>query len=265
MLTDISGLEQFYSVIAPYYDGDYDILARTWVTFYAALSVESGGPVLEAGCGTGRVSLEVARRGVCLHGVDISEAMLDRFRGKLADEPAAVRDRLAITRADFRYADIGERFPLIVCPGNVINSFIDRQDQRAWLRNARRHLAPAGALVFDTFQPDYARMVGDYSAGIVDVDRVDPKTGLRVRRRIKATYEFEFQRFLVDMCWTVEDASGSIISEQTGSIPQAWYTRPQIENLLELEGLRIVDYWGDFDRTPFGKGATHQIVRVVAR
>jgi hypothetical protein len=186
--------------------------------------------------------------------------MLERFRSKLADAPEAVRRRITITHADFRAATLDRRFALIIAPGNVMNSFIERADQRAWLSNVRRHLAPVGLFCFDTFQPAYGRMLTEFAQGICDVDRVDEATGHRTRRWTRCRHEFEFQRFLVEMRWTVEDAAGTVHSEQSKTIMQRWYTQPELLNLLELEQFEIRDYWADFDRSPFGPGSPEQIV-----
>ncbi len=258
-LTSLSGLLSFYEVIAHRYDDDYAQLFPPWTTFYLGLARETGGPVLEAGCGTGRISIEIARAGIECHGVDISTAMLDRFQSKLSAEPEPVRRRIAITQADFRTEPLERRFALIIAPGNVMNSFPERADQRAWLSNVRRHLAPGGLFCFDTFQPAYDRMVKDFTQGVCDVDRIDQATGLRTRRFVRCSYEFEFQRFQVEMRWTMEDTAGIVVSEQSKSIMQRWYTQPELLNLLELERFEICHYWGDFDRNPFGAGSPEQI------
>jgi SAM-dependent methyltransferase len=259
-----SELEAFYSVIAPHYDRDYAVLSKSWTDFYTGLAVESGGPVLEAGCGTGRICLEIARRGIEVHGADISGAMLDRFRAKLAAEPDEVRRRITISHVDFRAADLNSKFALIISPGNVINSFADRDDQRAWLRNVRRHLLPQGAFCFDTFQPDYHRMLREFSKEHTDIETTDPSTGNTITRITRCTYGLEFQRFEVDMRWVTRDPSGNTVAEVSKSILQRWFTQAELLNLLELERFRVLDYWGNWDRSPFGEGSPEQIIRAVA-
>ena len=148
-------LDAFYRAIAPYYDRDYaGMLGGADIAFYRRLAEAAGGPVLEMGCGTGRVLLPIARAGVVAHGMDSSEAMLQQFRASLEAEPPEVRARVALTAGDIRSRDLGARFPLVMAAGNVLHSFLQRADQRAWLANARRHLASAGALCFDVFQFD---------------------------------------------------------------------------------------------------------------
>lgn len=255
-------LEAFYDAIAPHYDGDYaGLLGGADIAFYTALAQDSGGPVLETGCGTGRVLLPVARSGVTVHGMDASAAMLERLRAKLDIEPADVRGRVTTTLGDIRSTELGARFALVFAAGNVLHSFLDRADQRAWFRNVRRHLAPRGSFCFDVFQPDYRRLLS--SEWIEDANYPDPATGGRTRRFTRCLHELEWQRFRVEMRWVKENAAGEIESEKSASVMQRWFTRGELENLLDLEGFHIADYWGSFAREPFGKGSPCQIIRAV--
>jgi SAM-dependent methyltransferase len=252
-------------VIAPSYDEDYaGILKGIDVAFYRRLAETSAGPVLEMGCGTGRVLVPLARAGLAMYGMDSSAAMLDQLRATLAREPDEVRQRVSLHQGDIRATDLGRRFPLIIAPGNVLHSFLERESQRAFLRNTRRHLAVGGALCFDVFQMDYRRLLLPPDEWIPDADRVDSRTGHRLRRFARCQHEPEFQRFRVEMRWLTEDAEGRTVSEKTASVMQRWFTRGELECLLELEGLRMSDCWGNFSGEPFGKGSTNQIVRAVA-
>lgn len=174
-------LQSFYKVIAPYYDDDYATILGGQ-EFYTALAKESGGPVLEMGCGTGRILLPIARAGMDCYGIDISQPMLDRFHDQLCSEPAEVRNRVQLIQGDFRTADVGRTFPFVFAAGNVLHTFIDHEDQRAWLRNVRRHLAPGGAFVFDVFQFDFRYLLMPSDEWHVQVDRTDDATGTRTRR-----------------------------------------------------------------------------------
>lgn len=251
-------LEAFYGVIAPHYDEDYaDLLNGADIAFYRALAGESGGPVLEMGCGSGRVLLPIARAGIPAHGMDGSAAMLEQLRAKLRGEP------VTLTYGDIRSAAAGARFPLVYAAGNVLHSFLERADQRAWLRNVRRHLAPGGSFCFDVFQFDYRYLALPPEQWNVDADHTDPATGRRNLRYSRCVHEPEWQRFRVEMRWETQDANGRTLAQQTASVMQRWFTRPELECLLELEGFQITDYWGNFNREPYGKGATHQIVRAL--
>lgn len=254
-------MREFYSVCAAYYDADY--AARGYsedIAFYVDQAVASGGPVLEMGCGTGRILLPTARAGIRVHGMDLSPEMLSRLREALAKEPTEVQRRVSLTEGDIRTTRAGGKFALVTAPFRVAQHMLEREDQRAWLRNARRHLRLNGALCFDVFQPDYRRVAAP-SGPDAEVDRTDPKTGLRVRLIVRTAPHPEMQRIEVHFQWLVEDASGATVSDSSASSVIRWFTRGELENLLELEGFRIVDYWGSFQREPFGAGSPQQIIR----
>ena len=72
------------------------------VAYYRSLAVQDGGPILEYGCGAGRIALPIARQGIRVVGVDLSREMLDAFRVRLKREPEAVRDNVRLVRGDMR-------------------------------------------------------------------------------------------------------------------------------------------------------------------
>ena len=142
--------------------------------------------------------------------------MLARLSAALHRERAAVRERVSIVHGDIRKDDPVCRFPLVIAAGNVFNNFIDRNDQRASLRNVRRSLTPSGAFCFDVFQPDYARLLDPKDEWIPQFDRIDRETGNRVRRFYRSEQEREFQRFRATFRWVVEDQSGRQLSDRVG-------------------------------------------------
>ena len=73
----------------------------------------------------------------------------------------------------------------------------------------------------------------------------------------------EWQTNEVHFRWLEEDQAGAQVSESTGRLQFRWFTSAELENLLELEGFRITDYWGSFRREPFGDGSRQQIIRAV--
>ena len=127
----------------------YDIedSSDTGVAFYTALARETGGPVLELACGTGRVSIPIARLGYAVTGLDIVPGMVERARSKSADLPARW------VEGDARAFDLGEHFRLIFLTGNAFQLFLTRADQEALLEQVRAHLHDEGLFAFETRNP----------------------------------------------------------------------------------------------------------------
>ncbi len=256
-------MPNFYATSARYYDLDYAALGYADdIPFYVDLAARAGGPVLEMGCGTGRILLPTARAGVEIHGLDASDDMLAVLRQSLRQEPEEVQQRVGLTQGDMRLTEVGRRFALVTAPFRVVQHLLERDDQRAWLRNVRRHLVPGGALCFDVFQPDFVLMT-KLGQPTVELERLDPVSGRPIRRVVKTVPHYEAQRLDLRLEWRREDESGAEIVLDQVQFTMRWFTRGEIENLLELEGFRITDYWDSFRREPFGEGSRQQVVRAV--
>ncbi|MBM3778821.1 MAG: methyltransferase domain-containing protein [Acidimicrobiia bacterium] len=117
-------------------------LGRRDVPFWRNLALQAGGPVLELGCGTGRISLPVARAGVQLVGIDRSLPMLTRAVARV--RRARLRDRARFVRGDIRALPFAQRFPLVMAPYGVLQSLLRERDLAATLAAVRDVLEPGG-------------------------------------------------------------------------------------------------------------------------
>jgi SAM-dependent methyltransferase len=123
------------------------------VDFYRGLAREAGGPVLELGCGTGRVLLPIARDGIACTGLDSSEAMLEELRRKNPPE------NLRLVAGGMESFDLApDRFALIFSAFRAFQHLLTIEDQLACLDAVRRHLAPGGLFAFDVFAPKLERI-----------------------------------------------------------------------------------------------------------
>jgi SAM-dependent methyltransferase len=145
-----------YSVTAKYYDGAYaakqDLVD---LPFYLELAEQTAGPILEVACGTGRVLLPIARKGIQIHGVDNSRPMLRILENSLARESQEVRQRVTLHEGDMRDFRLGAQFPLVIIPFRPMQHMHTVQDQVGALTSAAAHLSEGGILVFDVFYPKF--------------------------------------------------------------------------------------------------------------
>jgi len=113
-----------------------------------------GRRVLEYGCGTGRITVALARAGIQVTGVDRSRAMLDRLSARLGREGREVQARVATIHGDMRDVVVGERFSVVLVADGTFQHLYDREDVRTFLARVREHLAPGGQLRLDVALPD---------------------------------------------------------------------------------------------------------------
>jgi SAM-dependent methyltransferase len=123
------------------------------VEYYVELARATGGPVLEYGCGNGRVALAIARAGVEVHGLDLSRPMLDDLERRLAKEAPATKKRLKLTHGDMRKVDLKREFALVIVPFNGLMHLYETIDVEALFARAYDHLETDGVFVFDFSLP----------------------------------------------------------------------------------------------------------------
>jgi SAM-dependent methyltransferase len=148
ILIDHNNLEEFSDPVN--YDMQDD--SPVGISFYSALAQETGSPVLEIACGTGRVSIPIARVGIHVTGLDIVPGMLERARAKSAGLPTRWIE------ADARSFELGERFRLIYLTGNAFQAFLTNADQKALLQCVGAHLHEDGLFAFETRNPRWANL-----------------------------------------------------------------------------------------------------------
>jgi SAM-dependent methyltransferase len=143
-----------WDAYAPFYDWENArTLGRRDVAFWRRLADEAAGPVLELGCGTGRVLLPVARTGASVVGVDRSAQMLDRARRRIRRTRGI---HAALVRADIRELPFSERFALVIAPYGILQSLTRDRDLQRALNAVARVTRPGGRLGLDLV-PDLTR------------------------------------------------------------------------------------------------------------
>lgn len=234
--------------------------ARQDVAFYVEEAQAANGPVLELGCGTGRVLLPIARAGRAIMGVDSSHQMLARCRAKLAAEPAAVQARVTLHEHDLRDFNLGAMFPLAIAPFRVFQQILSVDDQLAFLAAVCRHLVPDGRLVFDVFNPDFARLAGADGREQEDTPEQRLPDG-RVFRRAYRIVRVHWSAQLSDSELIYYVGSGLGAPQRyVQAFQMRWYLRAELEHLLARAGFRVRAMYGDFGRGPLVDGAPEQVV-----
>jgi len=143
---------QGWDAYAPFYDWENaQTLGRRDVPFWRRVAGTAGGPVLELGCGTGRVSVPLARAGVNLVGIDRSAPMLERAsRQLLKAANRQIRKSLSLVRGDIRHLPFDDgTFPMVLAPYGILQSLIRPRDLTATLDSVARVLAAGGTFGID--------------------------------------------------------------------------------------------------------------------
>jgi len=243
--------------MARLYDGDYAHLRTTSgdVDFYVARAVAAGGPVLELGCGTGRILIPSARTGVEIAGLDSSEAMLDRLRANLEGEAAEVRDRVTAVHADMRDFSLGREFALVTLPFRAFGHVLEIDEQLSTLAAVRRHLMRGGRLILDFFVPDF----GYLAEPRPDRLQFERTEGDRtIRRFVSTDPDRNSQVNHIVFRWEIESPGGAV-EEVREEFLLRWFHRFEMEHLFARAGFEIEELLGDFAGSPFGPESREMI------
>ncbi len=252
-----------YDPWADIYDAVYSYV-RSDIPFYTQQAVESGGPVLELGVGTGRVAIPTAQMGIDVVGVDTSEAMLSRARQKLGSlrEGAGSVELIAADMRDFDLLDeqgARREFTLITIPFRGFLALMTVEDQVRALDRIRRHLSPGGRLAFNIFVPDpnMALEQGDTPRHLNDV--TDPSTGARYVLYQQSAYDTYNQIVSVRAIIEELDGAGVVARRMYRDYDLRYCHRWEIHHLLVMCGFEVEDLFGDFDRSEFDAASAEMI------
>lgn len=230
--------------------------------FWLALAEESGGPVLELACGTGRVLLPLARAGHEITGLDISPHMLAVAKRKPDQEPPEAQARVRLVEGDMRDFALDRRFGLILIPYRSFHALLERSDQRNCLQRCAAHLKPGGRLAIDVFDPRLARIS---TPGGVDESPCEypGPDGIIVRQSGHTDYDLPNQRLAWHARYECTAPDGTITVREH-SLELRYFFRLEMEWMLEACGFEVEALYGDFDRRPF-KGEGREMIFVARR
>ncbi|CAN5251923.1 class I SAM-dependent methyltransferase [soil metagenome] len=214
---DESAAEMFDSTVV---DPVVDLLAE----------FAGSGRALELGIGTGRIALPLAQRGVSVHGIELSKAMVARLRAKLRDED------IGVTIGDFATTTVDGTFSVAYLVFNTILNLTTQAAQVACFRNVAAHLEPGGCFVVEVGVPGLQRLPPGETILAFHVS--ETRWGLDeydVARQGLTSHHFE----MVD---------GRL---ERHSVPFRYTWPSELDLMAQLAGMRLRERWSEWKREPF--------------
>ncbi len=224
--------------IAEVYDEWFAVPSDTADTVAFLSDLAGPGPVLELGIGTGRVALPLAQRGHEVHGVDASEAMVEKLRARTGEIP--------VTIGDFAELDLEGEFSLVYVVFNTFFALLSQEGQLRCFSNVARRLREGGVFVIEAFIPDLTRWDRDQrieahhvgtDSVVLGVSRHDP-----VEQRVTSNH-------LV--------VSGAGLRLYPVRLRYAWPS--ELDLMARLAGLRLRERWGGWLREPFAASSARHV------
>ena len=207
------------------------------VDFLAELA--GGRAALELGVGSGRIALPLAARGVPVHGIDLSEAMVARLRAKPGGEG------IGVTIGDFATSKVDGTFTLAYLVFNTIGNLTTQDEQVACFENVAAHLEPGGCFVIEVGVPDLQRLprgenfvvfhVGDTHVGIDEYD---------VANQGLVSHHFQ-------------QTEGATFRRSSGPFRYVWPS--ELDLMARIAGMRLRERWSGWKREPFTSESTKHV------
>jgi len=249
----------FATARTPYVDPDlYDLVYSTYtpdVDFYVELGKAAQGPVLEVGCGTGRVLIPTLAAGVDADGLDLEPAMLAALERKARARGLTPR----LHAGDMRDFTLPRRYRLVTVPFRAFLHLLTTEDQLQALRCLRKGLEPGGALVMDLFYPSWDYIAAHDGKPQTTLEFPHPETGLPVAVHDTPRFDRVNQIVRVEREVVESDARGYAGTAHRYEFTLRWIFRFEMELLLRAAGFLRWSLTRGFDGQPFEKDTEEMV------
>lgn len=234
---------------AEFYDAEF-ATRDLEIPFFRKHARLAGGPVLEVACGTGRITLPIARDGVDVTGLDVSRPMLEQARRKAAAEGLSIE----WIEQDCRAMNLARRFALIFSATNAVQHLLDFESACAFLQSARGLLAPGGQLILNVFNPDLTKLARTSAERYLHKTIAMPD-GPSIRVEAASQYHADTQILHFDLFYLRDD---QLI--RTKRVNMRCYFPEEMLALCRCNGLEIVNRFGGYDESLFSSSSAKQIL-----
>ncbi|MBM3325569.1 MAG: methyltransferase domain-containing protein [Calditrichaeota bacterium] len=251
-------MDQYQSLDALFYDSAVGASFDGDLEFYVAEAVRIGGPALELGCGTGRITLPIAEAGVEITGSDLSPDMLRIAEAKAARLAPEVRAKVRFTQGDMRNLLLDGKFRLIICPFRAFLHNLTVEDQTATLKSVHNLLTDNGMFIFNVFDPNLRILVEHTSSLSGALKKMHefkhPISGNKVIEWECRAIDLVEQRIEELRIHEEFDDLGRSVNRTAVPLHLRWIYRWEMEHLLQLCGFKVEALFGDFKHGPFKHG-----------
>lgn len=236
-----------------YFDGThYD----TWtereidIPFYKKQVKKYGDPVLELGCGTGRITIPIAREGYDITGLDLSDRLLRRALDKAKSDDIDIK----LIKGDMRNFSLEKSFNLIFIPFNSIHHILTLDEMEKVLNNVKKHLKPGGRFIVEFFNPDLDVLNRDPNEEheVTEYQNPDGKGEVKVTE----CTDYERAKQLMHLTWYYDLEENTKKREWTVRV---WFPR-EVDAILKYNDFEIEQKYGDFDESQMTNNSAQQIL-----
>ncbi len=249
-----------YDQIARFYDLTHANLTDD-IPLLLKLAAGSDGPLLELGCGSGRLLLPLAQAGHTVTGLDLSAEMLARARARVGQLASGVQNRIILHQADmtdFALPD-APQFGLAIVPYNTL-FHLETAQVLAMLRRVKKVLGGNGRLFIDIANPTHIANTPEDSLLSLENVLTDPETGELIVHLASNRLDTANQTLHITWIYDVSAPAGGPVQRTVAKGAYHYRYPHQLELLLQEAGYKLLHLWGDYDQSPYDETSDRLIV-----
>jgi SAM-dependent methyltransferase len=224
------------------------------IPFYIEYANKQNGNILDLGCGTGRVSIELAKLGHSVTGLDLSEQMLGIYKNKIKNLPENIQEKIEIINGNMADFKMSKKYSLIIAPFRVFQALTEENDIQNCLQCIRIHLNDNGIFIINVFRP-YKVLDESWCYGErIQWERDDKKNGTQVIKKdigekIDTKNQVIYPRFIYEII-----SRDGKIEKYTEQLELKYYYYDQLIKLLKDNGFKILEEYGWYDKSGIENG-----------
>jgi ubiquinone/menaquinone biosynthesis C-methylase UbiE len=254
------------SVFYDFYDGpEY---RQDQFNFYVSLFDPQNGELLELACGTGIITIELARRGFRITGFDYDEDMLSIASRKHAAEDPQIQRRTQFQLGDMKDFAVDKQFGAVIIPTNSFGYLHKLEDRRSCLKHVYDHLLPNGTLVIEEKYLSPERLA--HMSNLRGIERtwesrVNPETGKYTMfkdciLKIDSMRETIFRTSFIDEIQDDGSIKRYVSTNAYFGDRSHYFDKIELQSLVESCGFKVKEVWGDFSKRPFASKSNSIII-----
>lgn len=251
-------MQEVFDRIASFYDLEVaDMWGEEDIHFYIEYAKNMKGHALELACGTGRITIPMADEGIKVVGLDISKEMLEVANKKINMLDKKSQKNIKLIKGNMRNFDLGQKFSYIFIAFRAFQSLLTREDQKSCLTCAKKHLDTNGILIIDLFAPSHIILASKERSKYLG-NIYDKRQEAFITIKSETEFNLANQTLKEDRFYEWTDKNGNF-HRKMWSFELSYLFRYEAEFLLENQGFKVENVFGDFNKSPYNYYSGEQI------
>lgn len=250
----MENIKNRYINTSQFYDLDQRDNLIVDIPFYLDYANKYNGHILELGCGTGRVSIELAKAGYSITGLDLSDSMLKIYKNKIKRLPKNIQEKITLINGNMANFSISQNFSLIIAPFRAFQCLTKEDEIIQSLNCIKNHLKSNGIFIVNVFRPNKILDESWCSEPKIQWESDDIVNGIHViKRDSREKIDIKNQIIYPKFIYEISDKNGNK-EEYTEYLEMKYYYYDQLKILLLKNGYKIFEEYGWYDKSTIENG-----------